>query len=117
MEISKKKDRVSILKVIVHVNGIKMGMTLDSESTDSIISFNQVKWYRLNINKTNIKVKVADNSVSLVIGITDVLSIEIGGRITYLPLLIMEAWWPWSFVGFRLVWAILVQDYILQKKF
>lgn len=67
-----------------------MNQAIDSGTTVSIFSLKQVEKNKFKINSSRINIKSAENSVTLVIGITDPLKIEINGQSWTLPLLIMN---------------------------
>ena len=62
----------------------------DLGATKSIISAKIARKHKLKINKCDTQVRLADDSIVPVIGITDLLSIKIKGHEFILPLLIFE---------------------------
>jgi hypothetical protein len=90
MSINANGSAESLLCVTGKVNGIPMKLFLDSGATASIMSHSAATKYNFNILPSNVQVKVADNMVVDVVGVTDPVTIEVQGHSCTLELFIME---------------------------
>ena len=63
---------------------------IDSGSTTSILSWKTACKYHFKINASSCKIKLADNTLELVKGISDRLLIEVKGQKAYLRFLIID---------------------------
>ena len=88
--LSCKSDITTLLSIVGLLNGIKTRFTFDSGATMSIVSERVRKKNGLSIIPSEIKVKVADNTIMQVLGVTEPLSVEINGHTCELTFLIME---------------------------
>ena len=90
MSISSNGSVESLLCVNGKINGISMKLYLDSGATASIMSYDTAKQNNYKILPSNIKVKVADNMIIDVMGVTEPVTIDVQGHSCTLELYIME---------------------------
>ncbi|CAF1074970.1 unnamed protein product [Brachionus calyciflorus] len=79
-----------ILKVNGYLVDSLVKFSLDSGANRSVISLDTVKRLGLKINPSNIQIKIADNSINNVIGVSDKLKIKIGCNEIHLELLVIH---------------------------
>jgi len=67
-----------------------MLLSLDSGATVSVMSSRMMAKHGLNIIPSDIRVKVANNNVSKVVGVTELLSVEVQGHACKISFIIMD---------------------------
>jgi len=72
------------------INGIKMKLYFDSGATASILSARVAQENGIEINASDVKVKLADNATTKVIGKTNDLLVDINGHTCFISFLVME---------------------------
>jgi hypothetical protein len=80
----------SILGTDGYVNEIKLKVSFDSGATATIIAYDVAERDYFKILPSEVKVKTADNTVSEVIGVTELMTVKIQGHICKLRFLIMD---------------------------
>ena len=80
----------SLLMVKGSVNGINLNLALDSGATACVLSHKIAKIHKFKILESNIKVKVADNEIVQVIGITEPVRIDVHGHTCILEMYVLE---------------------------
>jgi len=84
------KEVFGLLSVLGYVNDIKMSLSLDSGATVSVMSSKMVTKHKLTIIPSDIQVRVANNYVSKIIGVTENVSVEVQGHVCKLSFIIMD---------------------------
>ena len=85
-----KSGDTSLLRASGLVNGIKLTVYFDSGATASIISINVIKKTGLKMSESTVMVKTADGKVSNVLGLTDLMKVEVHGHVCHLQMLVMN---------------------------
>ena len=80
----------SLLTVSGAVNGVKLSLALDSGATASVMAHRIAKKFGFHIEKSKVRVKVANNKVVDVVGVTRPVEIDVQGHKTVLKLYILE---------------------------
>jgi hypothetical protein len=80
----------SLLTVSGVVNGVKLSLALDSGATASVMAHRIAKKFGFHIEKSKVRVKVANNKVVDVVGVTRPVEIDVQGHKTVLKLYILE---------------------------
>jgi hypothetical protein len=80
----------SLLTVSGTVNGVKLSLALDSGATASVMAHRIARKFGFHIKKSNVRVKVANNKVVNVIGITRPVEIDVQGHKMVLEMYILE---------------------------
>ena len=80
----------SILGTDGTVNGHQVHFAIDSGATASIISVDVVNKYKIEISESDVIVRLADNSMSKVMGITVPVTVQVGEKQTQLRLLVLD---------------------------
>lgn len=96
-ELAKRVEKVltcgkstSILRVDGFVDNIKLKLCFDSGATTSIISSRVVEAHGITIVPSDIKVKVANNEITAVVGVTKPMIVNINRHICKIEFLIMD---------------------------
>jgi hypothetical protein len=80
----------SLLTVSGTVDGVKLSLALDSGATASVMAHRIARKFGFHIEKSNVRVKVANNKVVNVIGVTRPVMIDVQGHKTVLEMYILE---------------------------
>ena len=80
----------SLLTVSGSIDSITLSLALDSGATACVLSHRVAKKYKFKILKSDIKVKVADNEIVQVIGITEPVKIDVHGQTCMLEMYVLE---------------------------
>jgi hypothetical protein len=80
----------SLLTVAGTVNGVKLILALDSGATASVMAQRVARKFGFHIDKSKVRVKVANNKVVDVVGVTRPVEIDVRGHKTVLKLYILE---------------------------
>jgi hypothetical protein len=74
-----KNDEFPLLETKVSINGYELIMALDSGASANILSIDSAKRMNLKLLPTNLKIKLANDSIAEALGVTDELSVNICG--------------------------------------
>ena len=87
--LSATKDN-RLLSIAGYIDKYRVVFSLDSGATASIISARVVRQYGLRTLSSDARIKIADNSVINVIGVTEELSVNIEGHTCNMSMLLMN---------------------------
>lgn len=87
---SSKTNELKLLSIEGLLDGKKIQMCFDSGATASIISNRAAQKYGIKIRLSDSKVQTVDGSINSVVGITDLLEIDISGIKCWLELLVIH---------------------------
>jgi hypothetical protein len=85
-----ENEENSLLCAYGTISGIKLKLYFDSGATASILSARVAHEYGIKMNPSEVKVKLADNATTNVVGKTDELLVEINGHTCYISFLVLE---------------------------